>query len=287
MNETMDDRQQRLGVNPDEDFFVWRYLDFQKFEWMIREQKLYLRRVDLFNDSHEGALSRKTIDLMGMTDIADPIMREMMQQHVESNTYRTYASCWHESDHESGALWAIYGDENSICVQSRYRKLRAVLPEVTRNEISSGAGDLQFDELRNCTAIPHVDIGRVRYVDYLKDVVSNDYLWGPILHKRKEFEFEKELRVFTCADLGVEIDFLNEHRLNGVRTSAELSELGKQLYPDHVEISIDLRGLLESVILKPSASDEFALEIQDILSASSLSRSLVKQSSMSVAPPRI
>jgi len=34
---------------------VWRYLDLAKFIWLVENKKIYLSRLDLLNDPHEGS----------------------------------------------------------------------------------------------------------------------------------------------------------------------------------------------------------------------------------------
>ena len=68
-------------------------------------------------------------------------------------------------------MWKLFSSatEQSICIQSTYARLREALPD-------------------------DVLLGTVNYIAYDRDHIPFDDLWWPLLHKRKSFEYERELR---------------------------------------------------------------------------------------------
>jgi hypothetical protein len=86
-----------------------------------------------------------------------------------------YVNCWHLDDIESEAMWRIYcGRNNGIAVVVPYSKLRESL------------------------STPDTYIGEITYIKYnLEDIAELDLGCGYSLamHKRKEFEHEKEARI--------------------------------------------------------------------------------------------
>jgi hypothetical protein len=74
------------------------------------------------------------------------------------------------NEEESIAMWKLYAArEDSICIQSTYKKLSALLPE-------------------QCF------LGMVRYINYSRDVIDFSNSLNFITHKRTGFEHERELR---------------------------------------------------------------------------------------------
>ena len=68
-------------------------------------------------------------------------------------------------------MWKLFSSSTaqSICIQSTYARLREVLPE-------------------------DVHLGTVKYISYDRDEIPFNDFWWPLLHKRKSFEYERELR---------------------------------------------------------------------------------------------
>lgn len=86
---------------------------------------------------------------------------------------RTFVSCWHESEHESEAMWRLYSSylENAVAIRTSCEKLYKAL---------------------GCD--PSISIGRVQYIDLSKEYACvNDAFW----RKRKSFEHEREVRALT------------------------------------------------------------------------------------------
>src|SRR5574341_1582298 len=151
---------------------IWRYMDFTKFVSMLENQGLFFSRVDLIGDPFEGSYTRVNIErrkstLPGITD--DEKIEEFFRLLKEQRPYMLL-NCWHMNDQESAAMWKLYTKTNeSIAIQSRYNLLRSVLPS-------------------------KADIGVVHYIDYEKDFVPEGNALYAIMHKRKSFEHERELR---------------------------------------------------------------------------------------------
>lgn len=104
-------------------------------------------------------------------------------QFFKSLRMYTFINCWHVAEHESAAMWRLYGKEGaSIAVQSTFRRLRRVLPENMDNYGSPLDG--------------HIDIALVQYVDYSTDRIPEGHMFDAFLYKRKSFEHERELRAF-------------------------------------------------------------------------------------------
>jgi hypothetical protein len=81
-----------------------------------------------------------------------------------------FISCWHMNEHESLAMWKIYAaQDDSICIRSFYSLLTELLPD-------------------------DVLIGMVRYIDYETAYINLGNAFNYVMHKRKSFEHEREVR---------------------------------------------------------------------------------------------
>ncbi len=110
-------------------------------------------------------------------------------------------------------MWKLYAQTNeAVGIQSTYSKLHQALP--------SG-----------------IYVGKVNYIDYDKDWLSEGNGFWPYVHKRLSFEHEKELRVLAqelpSTDKGFDFSRVN-------------CEFGKT-------INIDLSALIENVYVSPAA----------------------------------
>ncbi len=282
----MTNRDNHLGIDRTEEFVLWRYMDLTKFMLLLFSKSLYLRRADLFEDRFEGSLSLGTINAMGTSNL--PLMaRTMLQQHFESRIYQCYVSCWHEAPHESMALWKIYGDAGAVAIRSSYRRLRSALPCLTDDALSSGQGDVKFNEMGRPQVVQHLDIGRIRYLDYDTAVVPNAYVWSSLLCKRIAFEYEKEVRIFVLADSAREMEVLNQERMNGNHDGDSHSAIAKTMYPQGIEVPINLDNVIEAIYLSPLAKQEMMTVVLDACTKHGLSAELVRPSSLVRVPPRI
>lgn len=139
-------------------------------------------RVDLLPDKFEGTAPRpadeRVLQALAVHGV-DPARAKSMVEgsaSVRKALRRThYASCWCLQEHESEAMWRIYcGADQGVAVVLPYSSLKASLGE------------------------PGAYIGTVTYIDYAKDVFALNNGFNMVMHKRREFTYENEVRLVTC-----------------------------------------------------------------------------------------
>jgi hypothetical protein len=170
----------------DENAAIWRYMDFPKFAWMLTYRKLFVPHISLLlhQDPFEGSTTSVRYEKMRKqlnetTDnehkaITNHNMR-LMQNVSRSYSHSYYVSCWHMADHESDAMWKLYGRSNDcVAVKSTYRNLLSIAP-------------------------PYSRVGMVRYIDYNKDDFASFNMFDNIMHKRLAFKHEQEVRMVASA----------------------------------------------------------------------------------------
>ncbi len=174
----------------DVDTVIWRYFDFPKFVSLLQSRALYFSRANLLGDPLEGSVTRAR-EAARRRLLQNPPKgrsREELERVFEHNARIvrqapgcTYINCWHMGDHESMAMWLGYGGgPYGVAIRSTFGLLDDLLP-------------IDFPD----SPMPHVFIGRVKYIDYQSEEqqVPEEYnAYGPFLCKSIPYQHESELR---------------------------------------------------------------------------------------------
>ena len=172
---------------------------------------------------------------------------EVLRQQFINSTHlgreTTYINCWHGGEAESAAMWRLYGTSaGSVVLQSKYEKLVKTLPD-----------DVYMDE----TCIGSVYVGMVQYKDYnsIGDWIPGGNIMHPFIHKRKEFEHEKEVRAFIWTMEG----FSKERREKG------------GYKPLGIKVDINIEQLVDTIRVQPTTPDWARNAIERLLAKYGLS----------------
>lgn len=212
----------------DPDGPIWRFTDLAKFLSLLVRRELYFHRADLQEDPFEGAIWK----LYGQDGRRTPPLHHHARRWLDEGVF---VSSWHCNEHESMAMWKIYGAESSgIALRSTY------------NRLSRSFRD----------APEPIHVGVVRYADFDENTHRQDEDWLPFLHKRKAFEYEQELRAVTRSGdedvpgvyVGVDLDELVETvvlapgtpdwALEVVRDLTERYALPAPVEPSEVDVEV-------------------------------------------------
>lgn len=224
-------------VEPDATGIIYRYLDLEKFEYLLRDCALFFCRSDKFSDPFEASVPKKEVDyrIIESKRLASYSNRTITDEEAEKSSYDMgnlhkrfrksfVVNCWHINSGESDAMWRLYLKTNEgVAVQSTVSKL-----------IDSFAN---FDE--------RIYMSKVRYINYEKDIYyhEQDYpimsynCLSPIVHKRNAFVHEAELRIFQQIEKAVD----DESYWNN-----EINYKGKN-------IQCDIIKLIDKLILPPTS----------------------------------
>lgn len=163
-------KQRNEILNPPEaDNYIWRYYPLDKFLCLLTSSQLFFSQASSFEDLFEG-------------DYGDAAKQKIREQYGDGqylrdyNTYdflrdHTYISCWHENQHESDAMWKLYG--NAVAVKARFSNISDLL---TWSET-----EVKYS-------------GRVHYIDFSTEHVNVESSYLPYFFKRLSFAHEKEVR---------------------------------------------------------------------------------------------
>ena len=128
-------------------------------------------------------------------------------------------SCWHENPHESAAMWPLYSSETEgIAIKTDFDSFK-----------------------KSLTTSQDIWVGTVSYTDYDSYLMPEGNFVYPFLHKRHNFEHEREVRA---------IAFVYPSKDGYLDLSQEICDIGKIF-------EVDLSLLIQEVIVAPKADDRF------------------------------
>ena len=216
-------------------------MNLPKLISLLETQSLYFARADTLGDPFEGTLAignkfAREVRIKKMVEDGEHIqnpkvkntemdLRKMFENMTQEVRQYMYVNCWHAGETENAAMWKLYGTtEGAVVIQTTYEKLASALPENTyMDEVSAGP----------------IYMGMVQYKDYwnVEDFIpTQGNAMSPFIHKRREFEHEKEVRAVTMTTEG----FKKERE-------------GTPIYnPRGIRANIDLEQLIETIRIQPA-----------------------------------
>ena len=196
-------------------------MDFTKFASLLDKRALFFARADKLGDPFEGSLSEVNAKLQPVLhkDVPETIRTGLRNFRQRLRGF-TFVSCWHQSLHESAAMWRLYSREHDgIAIKTDFQAFTQSL-----------AGD------------EVVYVGQMHYVDFDTTFIPENNAFAPYLYKRKSFEHEREVRA-VCAKLP-------EQEQGKPYLSGDTVQVG-------VYLAVDLSCLIHEVVIAPYAEDWF------------------------------
>ena len=179
----------------DSNALLWRFMDFTKYVSMLHRGALFFTRADLLPDQFEGLRAPR---------------RQARREEQQRLREQVCLSSWHRNEHESAAMWRIYlSSGEGVALRSSVVRLEAGFRATAET----------------------VQLGVVRYIDYVRESVPERHELDAFFCKRKSFDYEREVRLAWRADLA-------------------LDEPGRYL-------PADLQRLIEQVVISPAGEPWF------------------------------
>ena len=201
---------------PDRDIMIWRYMNLPQLIAFLETKSLHFARADTLGDPYEGSWPRFDMAVREQQFMKNfggdqsktlKIMTTYLRETI-------YISCWHVGEAESAAMWQIYGTmAGTVAIQSTYQKLVNALPDDTF-------------------------MGMVQYRDYSSsdDGVPRHNQMYPFIHKRREFEHEKEARAFIWTSAS--------------NSQQRLTKANNQ--PQGIKVEIDIAKVVDTIRVQPT-----------------------------------
>lgn len=232
----------------DSSSYIWRYLNFHKFQSIIERESLFFSKANKQEDIQEGAypidMEEKIKRRWGIMPSDDGNSYSFSDWHINKEIPSHLINCWSLRPTESQKQWSTYTNcSESVAIRSTIKQLRNCFPY---KEPIVWIDIVRYGIDRNFLANP-LDENRI-----------NPY-HSPFFFKQKRFSWENEVRALI-----------------------NLSNKNQELYehtPDGCFIPIDVKTLIESIWIHPKATNDFnqivITEIQNsLISGISIDQSL-------------
>jgi hypothetical protein len=240
-------RENREFEKPEnENAKIWRYIDFAKLVSLLDKQALFFSRADKLGDPFEGAFTKENIlQIKNLED--EKSARERLRLYealFETFPKCTVLNCWHLNEFESAAMWRLYLSNNQgVALQSTFSSLKNSIDEDSHV----------------------VYIGKVKYIDYDLETIPEG-LYSPFVHKRKNYEHEREIRALVQEPL--------IYNKNGGT---------KPPFDYGLYVKANLNELIQKIYVAPASSPWFYDLVKDLLVRYNLKKE-VFQSSLDEKP---
>jgi hypothetical protein len=271
----------RIDSDLQDDAVLWRYMSLDKFINLIDTRKLFLSPISYFKNSDplEGHLPKKLhneieshLQLAGqngpkLPEDAPEEMLEFEKEWTETSSRRLKLMrektrgrqsicCWYESKLESEAMWKLYGDNGkSIAIKTTVASLKKSIESRDNEKLAV--------------------LARMRYLDFndvdmtREELLAKKESVSTILLKRKEYEHEREVRLYHEPDV---FDLLNP-------TLVFADYWEKYVIKPHT-INVDVGELVHSVVVSPYVSEPYLSSVKSICSKYELGEINVYQSKL-------
>ena len=207
---------------------LWRYMNLSKFVSLIEKNALWLARADTLRDKHEGRFPdemRKTIE-KAYEEFGDDDTSVVKDADDFQDYLRknTFLSCWHRNFDENMVMWEIYGRDNNALAIQ-------TTVEAMKNSVDPSKLSGHSLILKNVT---------YQRADEISGVLKYEECF---FIKRPHFSFEKEVRI-------------------SLDTYSRYSPSKKTPYGH--ELSVNINGLIEKILIHPDSPDWFMDVINSI-----------------------
>jgi hypothetical protein len=248
-----------LFETPTVDTQIWRYFPLKRFIPFLETRRLFLSRVGRLEDEFEGAtpvISERELTAWEERHMG-PEGRAQYRLNRERAREIVAVNCWHMSKYESAAMWGGYvpGSEG-VAVKSTVGLLGA-----------------SFDQHPDdgCSSNEDIDISKVRYIDYETDHFPLYQARNHFIHKRMEYEAEKELRVLAMITDGA----VAAGAAGG--TEFEVTEAG-------LFLPVNVETLIQTIYIAPRAPAVVEQTVRDLLKYLGLESIPVRPSRLTEKP---
>ena len=238
---------------PNSDDDLWRYIDFSQLMSIFENEELWFSSASVFFDPFEGALPRTALEELANrlhAGVSEP--EKIVARLYEALRYTTYASCWHQRNRETAAMWQLYQNQGKeVAIRTTVQDFQKALPKRS-----------------------NLTVGSVNYEDY--ETASNFAInrVAPFFHKRTSFQHEREYRAV-----------ISEFEVaEGARIDTRYTEKINEETPPGRAVAVDIEDLIQEIVISPVAADWVKPLVEQVATTYRLDDVSVENSTISNQP---
>ncbi|CNB50048.1 Protein of uncharacterised function (DUF2971) [Yersinia intermedia] len=274
----------KIIIDPNllDDIILWRYMSLEKFINLVDSKAIFLSPILYFRNSDplEGHLPKKfhidmenafrSMRISSKQDYGD-MHNEMkdwlneweatsdlrLELMKEKSRDRQSICCWYESPFESEAMWKLYGDNGkSIAIKTTVGTLKKSIESQDNDKL--------------------VFLNRVKYLNFddlnleENEILENDKAIASILLKRKEYEHEKEVRLYHKPD---------EHDLFNPQHTMFTDYWESYTIKPHF-VNVNINEMIHDIVISPFVSEPYESSVKAICSKYELNNCKVYKSTL-------
>jgi hypothetical protein len=225
-------------ITPSDDTVIWRYMNLEKLLAILGTHQLFLCRLDKFIDPWEGVWPKPIVEAIRNNWL--PKDHDTFLSFSKRMRRSFFVNCWHESKYESAALWDQYARSAGFAVCTTVGRLK--------QSISDNRP---------------VFVGRIKYLDYDEDTVTELNMLLPPFLKRRSFQHENEVRVMLW-DMPIE----------------ESKPIDWERARESHSLQVNLTELIQELYLSPIIDDWLVPQLQELFSRYGLSSIPLRKSDL-------
>lgn len=231
----------------DSSIVLWRYMNADKFEWLISYGRIFMASVDRLGDPLEGTTPVGELEWWRRKAASTAseehrriveYNRDFLSRMAKKFRKHCYASCWHINQYENHAMWKCYtNNPKAVAIRTTYETLKNCLPD-------------------------YIFLGIIRYIDYAIHRLPTMNMFEYIMHKDIYYSFEREVRV---------VAFSPPMEAPGGKQFAD-NHFERENFPGFLVYAppMDINRLIHGVVLHPEAPAKFKSRIDTMCAKSGL-----------------
>lgn len=240
---------------------LWRYTDFPKFTELLTSRRLWLANAEILaiDDPHEGLQGAVQFPhrlWRSIDDVPEALRKQIIgKRHskadetdeqafkgwfmgeeqrcfiTQSGRRNFFVNCWHAADHESVAMWKIYGSPGAgVAIVTSGGRLHTALKKASER----------------------IYLGAVKYVDPMTFEIGTPNAFDTLVKKRSSFAYEQEVRLVHW-QTGHYHDPLSNFEWNEQTMRFDNIVTDSRPLTPGISLDCDLDTMIEHVTISPLA----------------------------------
>lgn len=228
---------------------IFRYRTIERFEQILKSNCLFFSTLKTQGDQKEGYINWPEINnefqstILSANENSSIKTNKKMEEVFNKRREILLINCWCMYDTDQFLLWKAYAPCNGVAIQSTIGRL--------------------CDSFKNYDNVVH--ICKVKYVEHNKNEYVKKSDKGtsleisslePALHKSKQYESERELRViinpgkFICKGMNVPVD------LHTLIESIHIPSNSSEGHKNYVRLLLERYGLGDKIVYESALNDK-------------------------------